>query len=101
MFWCPWCDGHDYKNRKLVVYGKLASAIGTAINMRKLTTDITIVTGSPLSKEDKDAAETRWPGWENVVKNTYKIAIRENDIVKVERTTSNMEPKDDEYKRFI
>ncbi|KAJ9224333.1 hypothetical protein DTO027B5_4113 [Paecilomyces variotii] len=101
MFWCPWCDGHDYKNRKLVVYGKLASAIGSALNMRKLTTDITIVTGGPLSKEDKEAAETRWPGWETVLKNSYKIPIRENDITKVERTTTSMEPKDDQYKVYL
>jgi thioredoxin reductase len=98
MFWCPWCDGHDYKDRKMVVYGKLASAIGTALNMRKLTTDITIVTGGPLTKEDKDAAEARWPGWEAVVKNNYKIPIRENDIVRVERTNTGMEPRDDEYR---
>lgn len=98
MFWCPWCDGHDYKNRKLVVYGKLASAIGSALTMRKLTTDITIVTGGPLTKEDKDAAEARWPGWETVVKNTYKITIRENDIDRVERIASGTEPKDDEYR---
>ncbi|KAB8068500.1 hypothetical protein BDV29DRAFT_199378 [Aspergillus leporis] len=98
MFWCPWCDGHDYKNRKLVVYGKLASAIGSALNMRKLTTDITIVTGGALTKEDKEAAEARWPGWETTIKNTYKIPIRESDIARVERTTANMEPKDDEYR---
>jgi thioredoxin reductase len=98
MFWCPWCDGHDYKDRKMVVYGKLASAIGTALNMRKLTTDITIVTGGPLTKEDKDAADARWPGWEAVVKNSYKIPIRENDIVRVERTNTGMEPRDDEYR---
>jgi thioredoxin reductase len=98
VFWCPWCDGHDYKNRKMVVYGKLASAIGSALNIRKLTNDITIVTGGPLTKEDKEEAEARWPGWETVIKNTYKIPIRENDITKVERTTTNMEPKDDEYR---
>lgn len=98
VFWCPWCDGHDYKNRKMVVYGKLASAIGSALNIRKLTTDITIVTGGPLTKEDKEEAEARWPGWETVIKNTYKIPIRENEITKLERTTTNMEPKDDEYR---
>lgn len=98
VFWCPWCDGHDYKNRKMVVYGTLASAIGSALNIRKLTTDITIVTGGPLTKEDKEAAEARWPGWETVIKNTYKIPIRENEITKLERTTTNMEPKDDEYR---
>ncbi|KAJ5872348.1 uncharacterized protein N7529_004701 [Penicillium soppii] len=98
VFWCPWCDGHDYKKRKMVVYGKLASAIGSALNLRKLTTDITIVTGGALTKEDKDEAEARWPGWETVVKKTYNIPIRENDITKVERTTTAIEPKDDEYK---
>lgn len=101
VFWCPWCDGHDYKNRKMVVYGKLASAIGSALNMRKLTTDITIVTGGALTKEDKEAAETRWPGWEAVMKNNYKIPIRENEITRIERTTTNMEPKDDEYKVYL
>ncbi|KAL2829418.1 hypothetical protein BDW59DRAFT_159008 [Aspergillus cavernicola] len=98
VFWCPWCDGHDYKNRKMVVYGNLASAIGSALNIRKLTEDITIVTGGPLTKEDKEAAEARWPGWETVLKNVYKIPIRENDITRVERTTTQTEPKDDEYR---
>lgn len=97
MFWCPWCDGHDYKNRKIIVYGKLASAIGSALNMRKLTTNITIVTGGALTKEDKEAAEARWPGWETVIKSIYKIPIRENDINWVQRTTERMEPRDDEY----
>ncbi|GAB1195786.1 hypothetical protein APSETT444_005050 [Aspergillus pseudonomiae] len=98
MFWCPWCDGHDYKNRKIVVFGKLASAIGSALNLRKLTTDINIVTGGVLTKEDKEAAETRWPGWETVIKDTYNITIWEEDITSVERTTIGMEPQDDEYK---
>lgn len=101
VFWCPWCDGHDYKNRKMVVYGKLASAIGGAMNMRKLTSDITIVTGGTLTKEDKEAAEARWPGWETVIKNNYKIPIRENDITRIERTTANTEPKDDEYRLHL
>lgn len=98
MFWCPWCDGHDYKDRKMVVYGKLSSAIGSALIMRKLTTDITIVTGGPITKEEKDAAEARWPKWEEVIKNKYKITVRENDIVKLERTASGTEPKDDAYR---
>lgn len=101
VFWCPWCDGHDYKNRKMIVYGKLASAIGNALNIRKLTTDITIVTGGQITKEDKEEADARWPGWETVIKKTYNIPIRENDITKVERTTTAMEPKDDEYKIYL
>ena len=98
VFWCPWCDGHDYKDRKMVVYGKLASAIGSALNVRKLTTDITIVTGGPLPKEGKEGGEGRGPGWGTGIKKTYKIPIRENEITKIERTTTKMEPKDDEYR---
>ncbi|CAI7576404.1 unnamed protein product [Penicillium pancosmium] len=101
LFWCPWCDGFDYKGRAMVIYGKpgkFASAIGGALNMRKLTTNIQIVTGGRLTDADKKAAEERWPGWENVIKVTYGIKVHEVDITKIERTAQGNEPSDDEYK---
>lgn len=101
LFWCPWCDGFDYRNRAMVVIGKpdkFASAIGNAMNMRKLTTNIQIVVGGKLTEDAKKAAEERWPGWEKVVKTTYGIKIHEVDVTKIERTSSGSEPKDDQYK---
>ncbi|KAJ5797726.1 uncharacterized protein N7503_007022 [Penicillium pulvis] len=101
LFWCPWCDGFDYKGRAMVVIGtpaKFASAIGSALNLRKLTTNVIIIAGGPLSAADKAAAEERWPGWENVLKNTYKIPVHQVDVTKIERTAKGNEPGDDEYK---
>lgn len=101
LFWCPWCDGFDYKGRAMVVLGKpgkFASAIGSALNLRKLTTNIQIVTGGKLTDADKKAAEERWPGWEKVIKTTYGIKVHEVDVTKIERTTKGKEPYDDEYK---
>ncbi|KAJ5223657.1 hypothetical protein N7468_008199 [Penicillium chermesinum] len=101
LFWCPWCDGFDYRNRAMVILGtpdKLASAIGAALNMRKLTKDIQIIVGGKPTEEAKKEAEERWPGWENVIKKTYNIKIHEVDVTKIERTASGNEPKDDQYK---
>ncbi|KAJ5623259.1 hypothetical protein N7490_011864 [Penicillium lividum] len=101
LFWCPWCDGFDYKDKRMVVIGrpgKLASAIGSALNMRKLTTKLTIVTGGKISDADKAAAEEKWPGWETVVKKTYGIPVHEVDVTRIDRTATGNEPKDDQYK---
>lgn len=101
MFWCPWCDGFDYKGRSIVVIGtpaKFGAAIGSALNLRKLTTNIIIVAGGTLSAADKAAAEERWPGWENVLKTTYQIPVHQVDVTKIERTAKGSEPGDDEYK---
>jgi thioredoxin reductase len=101
LFWCPWCDGYDYRGRAMVVYGKpgkLSSAIGSAISLRKLTTNIQIITGGKITDEDKKAAEEKWPGWEKVIKTTYGIKVHEVDITKLERTAKGNEPSDDEYK---
>lgn len=104
LFWCPWCDGYDYKGREMVIIGKqgnLAGAIGSALNMRKLTTKLQIVTGGRLTDADKAAAEARWPGWEKVIKGTYGIKIHEVDVTRIERTAKGMEPGDDEYKVIL
>ncbi|KAJ5725880.1 uncharacterized protein N7483_007237 [Penicillium malachiteum] len=101
LFWCPWCDGFDYRGRDMVVIGKsgkLASAIGSALNLRKLTTKIQIVAGGRITDADKAAAEERWPGWEKVIKTTYGIKIHEVDVTKIERTAKGTEPGDDEYR---
>jgi thioredoxin reductase len=85
----------------MVVYGKpgkLSSAIGSAISLRKLTTNIQIITGGKITDEDKKAAEEKWPGWEKVIKTTYGIKVHEVDITKLERTAKGNEPSDDEYK---
>ncbi|KAJ5639379.1 uncharacterized protein N7484_007241 [Penicillium longicatenatum] len=101
LFWCPWCDGYDYKGRTVVVIGtpgKFGSAIGNALNMRKLTTNIQIVAGGVLSAADKAAAEERWPGWENILKTKYNIPVHQVDVKTIERTAKGSEPGDDEYK---
>lgn len=36
-----------------------------------------------------------------MIKNNYKVPIQENDITLIERTTVNMEPKDDEYRLHL
>lgn len=101
LFWCPWCDGFDYKGRAMVVIGKpgkFAGAIGSALNLRKLTTNIQIVAGGRLTEDDKKAAEERWPGWEKVIKTTYGIKVHEVDVTRIDRTAKGKEPSDDEYK---
>lgn len=104
LFWCPWCDGFDYKGRAMVVIGRpgrFPSAIGSALNMMKLTKNIQIVTGGKLTNADREAAEERWPGWEKVLKTTLGIKIHELDVTRIERTAKGTEPSDDEYRVIL
>ncbi|OQE94735.1 hypothetical protein PENNAL_c0003G01330 [Penicillium nalgiovense] len=78
--------------------GNFAGAIGSALNLRKLTTNIQIVAWGKITGADKKNVEARWPGWETVIKKTYGINVHETDITKIERTAKGKEPYDDEYK---
>ncbi|KAJ5458841.1 hypothetical protein N7530_010785 [Penicillium desertorum] len=101
LFWCSQCDGLDYKGCTMVILGKpgnFAGAIGSALNLRKLRTNIQIFAGGKITDADKKNAEARWSGWETVIKKTYDISIHEADTIKIERTAKGKEPYDDEYK---
>jgi thioredoxin reductase len=78
--------------------GNFAGAIGSALNLRKLTTNIQIFAGGKITDADKKNAEARWSGWETVIKKTYDISVHEADTTKIERTAKGKEPYDDEYK---
>ncbi|KAJ5082751.1 hypothetical protein N7532_011794 [Penicillium argentinense] len=102
LFWCPWCDGFDYKGRAMTIIskpGNFPGAIASALAMSKLTSNIKIVASvnTKLDDAERAATEARWPGWEKTLK-TYGIDVYYGVVSKIERTAKGGEPSDDEYK---
>jgi thioredoxin reductase (NADPH) len=46
MFWCIACDGYEHRDGKVVVIGNGDAAAGEALQLRRYSEDITVVTGS-------------------------------------------------------
>lgn len=52
MFWCITCDGYESVGRKLVVAGHTNGAAGEAMQLSRLSSDITLVTNSHVDEID-------------------------------------------------
>jgi len=53
-FHCPYCDGWEVRDRRIVVYGKGKNGLGLALELTLWSTDLALCTDGPteLSKED-------------------------------------------------
>jgi len=57
MFWCITCDGYESRGKKIVVAGHTNGAAGEAIQLSRLSDDITLVTNSHANEiDDKHSA---------------------------------------------
>lgn len=52
MFWCITCDGYENRGKKIVVAGHTNAAAGEAMQMSRLSDDVTLVTNSHVDEID-------------------------------------------------
>ncbi|MDQ2743584.1 MAG: NAD(P)/FAD-dependent oxidoreductase [Chloroflexota bacterium] len=52
MFWCITCDGYESRSKKIVVAGHTNASAGEAMQMTRLSDDITLVTNSHVDEID-------------------------------------------------
>lgn len=53
MFWCITCDGYESRGRKIVVAGHTNGAAAEAMQMTRLSGDVTLVTKSHINQIDE------------------------------------------------
>lgn len=52
MFWCITCDGYESRGKKIVVAGHTDNAAGEAMQMTRISNDVTLVTNSHVNEID-------------------------------------------------
>ena len=74
VYHCPYCDGWEHRDQHLVVYGRDAGAVGTALDLTTWSATITICSdGEPgWSKEDQAELDAK------------KIAVRPDPVSHLE-----------------
>jgi thioredoxin reductase (NADPH) len=53
MFWCITCDGYESREKKIVVAGHTNAAAGEAMQLSRLSDDVTLITNSHVSEIDE------------------------------------------------
>jgi thioredoxin reductase len=74
VFHCPYCDGWEFRDRPLAVYGCGAHGLGLALVVTTWSADVTLLCDGPCGLEDADRAALA----------NRKITLREEKIARVE-----------------
>jgi thioredoxin reductase (NADPH) len=53
MFWCITCDGYENRGKRIVVAGHTNAAAGEAMQMSRLSDDVTLITNSHIDEIDE------------------------------------------------
>lgn len=56
MFWCITCDGYESTGKKIIVAGHTNAAAGEALQLSRLSSDITLITNSHANEIDETFA---------------------------------------------
>jgi thioredoxin reductase len=55
---CPYCDGWEHRDQRLVAIGRGKAAVGLALSLRTWSDQVTAcISGEPISNEDRERAE--------------------------------------------
>lgn len=54
---CPYCDGWENRDRRIVVYSRTPSAKGLGLELRAWSADVTLATDGEVELSDEDRAE--------------------------------------------
>jgi thioredoxin reductase len=79
-FHCPYCDGWEFRDQPIAVYGRGARAYGFALEMLGWTRDIIVCSDGPCEMSDHDRAHLGRNG----------ITVREERILRFEHTDGRL-----------
>ena len=74
VFHCPYCDGWEFRDQPLAVYGRGENVVGLALELRLWSRDLVICTDGPGEITDKDRQRLE----------QHRISIREEKIARLE-----------------
>ncbi len=81
VFHCPYCDGYEFRDQPMAVYGCEAGAYGLALTLLGWSTDVVIVSDGPCGIDPTELAHLARRG----------ITVREDPIVRLEGTDGQLE----------
>lgn len=81
VFHCPYCDGYEFRNQPMAVYGCEAGAYGLALNLLGWSSDVAIVSDGPCGIDPTELAHLAQRG----------IPVREEPIARLEGTDGQLE----------
>lgn len=100
IFWCPWCDGHEYANQPLGILGPLRKIPGMVREIRSLNRDVVALvngTDTPAERAAMDAAEPRWEAYLA----SQNVSVDNRPISRVVRLVGDEEAfAEEEWRRY-
>ena len=81
VFHCPYCDGWEWRDRRLAIYGRGRAAAGLALSLRTWSTDVALLSGGPV----------RLPRSGRAVLHAEGVAIREEPIARLHHADGRLQ----------
>lgn len=70
---CPYCDGWENRDRRVVVYSRTPSAKGLGLELRVWSADVTLATDGEVGLSDEDRAELARNGVKLVEERVHRL----------------------------
>ena len=81
VFHCPYCDGWEWRDRRIAVYGRGRAGAALALSMRTWSADLALLSGGPLRLGRAERAALHRQG----------IRIRDTRIVRLRHTDGRLQ----------
>ena len=81
VYHCPYCDGWEFRDQRLVVYGRGKNGAGLALALKTWSRDVTLCTDGPAALNPDER--------ERLVR--YAIPVREEEIASLGGTPTQLE----------
>ncbi|KAH6687092.1 hypothetical protein VD0002_g1135 [Verticillium dahliae] len=91
IYWCPWCDGHEYADQPLGLFAPLADVPGLVREMITLNADVVAFVNGTDTPDAQAATDKKFPDW-RIYLDIHNVTV---DNRTIERLTRLKEDKDD------
>ncbi|ROT42593.1 FAD/NAD(P)-binding domain-containing protein [Sodiomyces alkalinus F11] len=100
IFWCPWCDGHEYAHQPLGILAPLPKVPGLVREIHTLNGDMVAFVNGTDTPEQRAQAEAEHPGWAAYLA-SRNISVENRPVARLVRLGGDEEAfKDEEWRQF-